>query len=308
MTQVTVVMSTYNGEAFLREQLDSILAQEGVNVKLYVRDDGSRDGTVQMLEQYDDQYDNFVFWNRGRVENLGIKHSFLGLLHDALCAEPDCAYFAFADQDDFWQPDKLAAGVAMLQTVENTGDARALYYSNKTFVDVQLKLISQEHIRYYGDFLEACYGCLASGCTMVMSRALAQTATEAIPEIDCIHDAWVYRLAKATGARIVFDEKSHILYRQHGNNVCGVDACVPSLNRWQNLFRRREHPIQRFMQEISLLHGNLLAGEEKKYVENLCAYNHSLKATLALACSPLAKKRGWKTRCLWIAKVVFRTL
>lgn len=308
MTQVTVVMSTYNGEAFLREQLDSILAQEGVSIRLYVRDDGSRDGTVQILERYDDQYENVVFWNRDRVENRGIKSSFLSLLQDALCAEPDCAYFAFADQDDFWLQDKLSAGVTMLQTVEKTGGAYALYYSNKTFVDEKLKLISQEHIRYYGDFLETCYGCLASGCTMIMSRALAQIASEKIPEIDCIHDAWVYRLAKAIGARIAFDEKSYILYRQHGNNVCGVDACVPSLNRWQNLFCRREHPIQRFMQEISLLHGNLLVGEEKKYVENLCVYNHNLKATLALARSPLAKKRGQKARCLWIAKVVFRTL
>ena len=123
-----------------------------------------------------------------------------------------------------------------------------------------------------------------------------------------LHDSWVYRLAKAMGASIVFDEDSHILYRQHGVNTIGEAGCTPSLYRWGNLFRKREHPIQGFFSEIDQYMGDCIGRDEKKYIDWILTYNRSLKSKLMLAFDPQARKRGLKSQVLWIAKLVFGTL
>ena len=73
MEKVAVIMSTYNGERFIREQIDSILAQEGVEPLLVIRDDGSTDGTTRIIEEYSERCGNVVFQNRGEKKNLGVK-------------------------------------------------------------------------------------------------------------------------------------------------------------------------------------------------------------------------------------------
>lgn len=100
---ILVLMSTFNGEKFIREQIESILAQENVNIKLLVRDDGSTDKTLDILNEYK---------NKGKLnyyigKNLGPQLSFMHLLQNA----PYCEYYAFADQDDVWLKDKLSTAI-----------------------------------------------------------------------------------------------------------------------------------------------------------------------------------------------------
>lgn len=97
---VQVVMSTYNGEKYLKEQIDSILSQEGVDVRLYIRDDGSSDRTTDILASYQEHKN--VKIEKGN--NLGFAKSFLTALDE--CDEAD--YYAFSDQDDVWEKDKLS--------------------------------------------------------------------------------------------------------------------------------------------------------------------------------------------------------
>lgn len=92
---ITVLMSTYNGEKYLKEQLDSILNQEQVDLKLLIRDDGSTDGTVNILKEYENSHTN-IKWYSGL--NLGCGKSFFQLVLDA----PKSDYYAFVDQDDVW--------------------------------------------------------------------------------------------------------------------------------------------------------------------------------------------------------------
>lgn len=92
---VQVVMSTYNGEKYLKEQIDSILSQEGVDVRLYIRDDGSSDRTTDILASYQEHKN--VKIEKGN--NLGFAKSFLTALDE--CDEAD--YYAFSDQDDVWE-------------------------------------------------------------------------------------------------------------------------------------------------------------------------------------------------------------
>ena len=94
--QVAVLMSTYNGEKYIRDQIDSILSQIKVNVTLFIRDDGSTDSTVKIITQYTEKYSNIKFWVG---ENIGVGNSFMQLLY-SLTDEFD--YYAFSDQDDIW--------------------------------------------------------------------------------------------------------------------------------------------------------------------------------------------------------------
>ena len=102
MDKVAILMSTYNGEKYLDEQIGSILAQEGVDVTLYIRDDGSSDRTAEIIKYYCKRYHNVSFT---QGENLGVGNSFMQLVYDA---KDVYDYYAFADQDDIWLRDKLS--------------------------------------------------------------------------------------------------------------------------------------------------------------------------------------------------------
>ena len=127
---ITVLMSTYNGEKYLHEQIDSILRQQGVKVNLLVRDDGSTDNTLAILDKY--QEEGLLTFYTG--ENLGPQRSFLHLLQQA----PQSDYYAFADQDDIWLEDKLSTGIKQLQ---NDKEKPALYFSQTQLTDEELNPI-----------------------------------------------------------------------------------------------------------------------------------------------------------------------
>lgn len=209
--EILVLMSTYNGEKYLREQIDSILAQEGVDVRLLVRDDGSTDSTLDLLEEYKEK--RGIDYYTG--ENVGPQRSFMQLLEQA----PDCDYYAFADQDDVWLSDKLASAVKRL---EKYTAVPALYFSQTQLVDEELHPLQNVYIHPYLTFGESLLYKFASGCTMVFNRNLRKLCIARPPEVMPMHDMWVYGVAAAVGAAIEFDEQPHILYRQHASNVVGL--------------------------------------------------------------------------------------
>ena len=180
LIKVAIIMSTYNGEKYLREQIDSILNQKNVDVELFIRDNGSSDSTAEIISDYAVKNHNVIFWNKDSIINRGIRDSFLTLLKEVCDEYTDINYFAFADQDDVWKSEKLYAAVKMIE--ENADrETPTLYYSNKTFVDADLNLISEEHIKYYGDFFEALWPSLASGCTMVFNKKMAEMSVRHLP-------------------------------------------------------------------------------------------------------------------------------
>ena len=164
--QVTVLMSTYNGEGFLREQLDSIINQQSVNVKLRVRDDGSTDNTIDTLLEYADKID----LTRGR--NMGVGNSFMQLVYSAGF---DSDYYAFSDQDDIWMSNKLAAAINKLDGVKGP----ALYASNQLLVDAGGQEMSIRYESNPGSGWEQTirhnYMC---GCTMVWNKEFQRLICE----------------------------------------------------------------------------------------------------------------------------------
>ena len=117
--KVVVLMSTYNGEKYMRHQIDTILNQDYENLELFVRDDGSKDSTLNILEEYASSHAN-VSYVKG--ENLGSNQSFLEMVKIA----PDADYYSLADQDDDWMPDKISHAVEKIES----GDY-LVYCSNK---------------------------------------------------------------------------------------------------------------------------------------------------------------------------------
>lgn len=212
--KIAVLMSSYNGEAYIRQQIDSVLAQQcDGQPELWVRDDGSSDSTRDILQQYADA--GLLQWYTG--ENLKPAHSFMDLILHC----PGYDYYAFADQDDFWMPDKLARGITQLEGVEGPG----LFFANAQLVDQDLNYLGRDVYRVPPptDFHTlACAGGIL-GCTCVFNRALAELLqSRPMPGAIVMHDFYAALVCVLAGGAIRYDAEPKMQYRQHGSNVVGV--------------------------------------------------------------------------------------
>ena len=162
-SKVTILMSTYNGERFLNEQIDSILQQEDIEACLFVRDDGSKDKTISILEQYQEAH--VLRFYQGH--NLGPAMSFMNLLMEA----PATDYYAFSDQDDFWEKDKLSVAVDSLRKYP---DEPALYFGRTQLADKKLNILPSPELAPKLTFGESLIHEFIPGCTMVLNNKLRE--------------------------------------------------------------------------------------------------------------------------------------
>ena len=214
-SRILVLVSTYNGEKFLSQQLDSILRQQAVNVSIIVRDDGSRDGTIAILETYSSIFPNVSFY---QGDNIGPCMSFFNLLTHA----NNYDYYAFCDQDDVWDSDKLASAITKLE--QQPKDQPLLYISNLKVVDEQLTFCRKAHQKNYNpqNRYSGLVDFYAVGCTEVFNQK-AVDLTKAHIRKDCLmHDSWLFMICNFFGC-VIYDHEAHINYRQHDRNVVGTN-------------------------------------------------------------------------------------
>lgn len=215
MVSVVVIMSTYNGMRYLREQLDSLLSQEGLDVMIWVRDDGSSEPTRRILTEY--AATGHLQWVAG--DNLGAGDSFMEALR--LC--PIAAdYYGFCDQDDVWLPDKLAVAVKHLTATREEGPA--MVCSTVTITEEDLTPRTRTAVPRRGlSFRNALVQTAMTGLSMVMNKPGFDLLRSAIPRRGRIqmHDAWAYLVFSAFGT-IHFYDHPRVLYRQHASNVFGA--------------------------------------------------------------------------------------
>lgn len=212
MNSVTVLMSTYNGEKYLKEQIDSLMLQKNVDMKILVRDDGSSDKTTCFLDDYQDK--GVLTWYTG--PNLRPAKSFLNLIMNA----PKSDYYAFCDQDDVWNEDKLERAVI---TLEKYGDASIprLYCANYQLVDANLNNLPDNGHVSTTTFNEALVSSCCTGCTTVFNRALLEILQKGEPDTIVMHDDWCHKVCLAVGGTVYYDTTKVLKYRQHGNNADG---------------------------------------------------------------------------------------
>jgi glycosyltransferase involved in cell wall biosynthesis len=222
--RVVVLMSTFQGEEYVTEQIASILAQLPEDGRVLIRDDGSRDGTVSRIEAF---HDPRISVTRGT--NVGFLRSFLLLLQDV---PTDGDMFMWADQDDVWLPGKVERSRRYLEGRQSTP---ALYCSRLRLADRELNPIGMSPALNRGpSFENALVENIVTGCTTAFNRAaLDLVRKHGDIELLHFHDWWLYLVVAAFGD-VYVDAEPTVLYRQHGGNAIGMGA---GLGRYLTILR-----------------------------------------------------------------------
>jgi len=217
--KVCVLLSTYNGERYLQEQIASVRAQEGVKVCLIVRDDGSTDSTAVLLSRF--QNENQLKLIPGGI-NLGPAMSFLKLLE---AAPNDCQFFAFCDQDDVWKTNKLANATTVLAPFGD--ELPAMYCSRLEVVDSSLRFLGLSRVPKRMEFANAMVENVATGCTIVLNQRARSLIVSNLPDQCDMHDWWIYLVISCFG-KVIYDPAPSVHYRQHVGNTVGTSVSMRS--------------------------------------------------------------------------------
>lgn len=236
-TTVHILLASYQGARFILEQLDSFANQTHTNWTLTVSDDGSNDGTQDIVLNFKKKVTQTVALVQGPRQ--GSTANFLSLLKNVQDIQPN-DLIAFSDQDDVWMPHKLARAAQYFDELSrNQGNKQLphLYCTRTQLVDEDLKMIGMgKYPRKPLNFCNALLENVAAGNTIVFTPALQKLLLQINPVDSIWHDWTTYILATACGGTVHFDDQPSLLYRQHGGNVFGSNFGVKaSLHRLQEL-------------------------------------------------------------------------
>jgi len=216
---IAVLMCTYNGEKFLIEQLDSLLSQSHKNLIIWVSDDGSTDATLIILEQYQKHFPK----DKLKIIDGPGKGSVINFLALLCNQDVKADYYAFADQDDIWETNKLSSALAAINTLPKT--TPTLYGSRTKIVSAEGVAIGLSTIfRKTPCFENALVQSIAGGNTMLMNNAAVNIIRQAGVLEVVSHDWWAYMLISGAGGTVIYDKRTSLLYRQHGNNQVGENT------------------------------------------------------------------------------------
>ncbi len=296
MKKILVLLSTYNGAQFLREQIDSLLKQVDVYMHILVRDDGSTDNTKRILFEYKNTYPEKFTIIQG--ENLGWRHSFFELLCFAKRNMVAYDYYAFCDQDDIWLPTKLKRAVEKIG--ELTTDIR-LYCSNLYYYKDGINFgLIRTNI-----WMPTPENCLilnyATGCTVLFNRNLLNALVGSMPKMSVNHDMWAYQVAVLLGS-VYIDMESYILYRQHQGNQIGAKKrwrtkWTRRLKSFTTLQKRHEREFQ--ARELERCFGEHLSQRSFKAVYKVAHYREKFALRFSLAFDK-SYSTGYKCNDLWL--------
>jgi glycosyltransferase involved in cell wall biosynthesis len=231
-SSVAVLLCTYNGGRYLTEQLESIADQQGAQVHIYVSDDGSTDQTLHLLDR---------FLARGGKLSIrkGPGRGYVANFLSLICSPIEADYFAYADQDDVWDPDKLSRALAALSSVPD--EMPAVYCSRTRLVNDMGKFIGLSPLfRRPPVFANSLIHNVGGGNTMVLNRS-ARDLLRAAGLVDVAsHDWWTYILVAGSGGAIIYDPHPSMCYRQHDGNLIGSNmSWRDRLNRFYLALRGR---------------------------------------------------------------------
>lgn len=301
MKSVLVLMSTYNGSLFVEKQIESIFNQKDVNVSILVRDDGSSDQTVEILTKCKAVYNNIEIISS---YNVGVKHSFLILMKEAQKFH-QYDYFAFSDQDDLWLPDKLSRALSMMELTNSS-----FYYSSCKVVNENLITIEENHVLPEMPSIGKAMVCNSIlGCTVVFNRSLLKIANCCMPDINKImmHDSWLYKIALATGFKVIYDKTPHILYRQHRNNTVGARKSFVKKSTGRLKSFKRGNIRYCEIYEIYTNCVNYLTKDAVKQLEPIIGYqNKSLKERIIISLDNNYRTNFLVSDIIFVVSILFK--
>ena len=218
---VCILMTSYNGEKFIRQQLDSIFSQTFENWQLIISDDGSTDKTKEIILEYQKIWGEKIQLRKGPQK--GFVENFLSLACDKkLTAD----FYAFCDQDDVWLPQKLEIAIKQINN-SCLNNEPYLYCGRTVYVDEKLDTIGQSTLfEQPPSFDNALVQSIAGGNTMVFNRAskLLLETVGLVPTPS--HDWWLYLLISGVGGKVFYDPNPLVLYRQHENSIVGENNSI----------------------------------------------------------------------------------
>ena len=219
---IDILMAVYNGEKYIRKQLDSITSQTAANWKLFISDDGSTDGTYKILQEYQKCYPERIVLQRTEKNSGSADKNFFKLLSKA-----EHNYIMFCDHDDVWHPRKIEETYRKMLELEGTVKNKPLLvHTDAKVVDDNLEVINNSLFRMQGlnprasELNNLLVQNIVTGCTMMVNKQLIDML-KPLPKFDIMHDWWFALVACCLG-KIEFLPKKTILYRQHGKNQVGA--------------------------------------------------------------------------------------
>lgn len=280
-----ILLSTFNGECFLRAMLDSLAQQLDAKSLVYWRDDGSSDATIEVVRGY---YKYIDIREVSGDARLGPCASFLALLREAA---PHHASFHFADQDDVWEPGKVAHS----RKVVTQNEVPTLFHCRQQLIDCSDRPLRLSRLSGPGSFQNALCENIAVGCTVAFNQSAALLVAKENPKHALMHDWWAYLVVSAVG-RIEYDSNPWIQYRQHSQNVVGG-----SQGFFQDWYKRIRRHIGRpsnaptrigQLSDLLDIHGEILTYEQRSQVERLLAGQTSLSQRLKNCVVPPATRQS----------------
>ena len=235
--KIAVLLATYNGEKYLREQLDSLLAQDFDDFACFIHDDDSTDNTREIIAEYCNTYpETFIEIKEQRTGEKGARDNFLFLLKKV-----EADYYMYCDQDDVWLPKKISKTFSVI--MKHTIGKPACVYTDLKVVDQKLNIISNSYFSYRSlDPWRNSYKTLliisiCTGCTMMLNRMLR----DEVLKLKCnsyihMHDIDTAITAALLGDIEFLDEPT-ILYRQHNDNNVGANPQKGILSSIIHIFR-----------------------------------------------------------------------
>lgn len=283
MNKVAVLLATYNGQKFIDDILDSLMFQKFF-LQIYARDDGSKDCTYKILANRNAQLHllDDLFGNVGVLANFNI-----------LVEANDAPYMAFADQDDIWEPEKLAAQMDVMRHMEGHYGSQTplLVHSDLAVCDANMKLIAPSFWKFQRlnpqvtAFSRLLVQNNVTGCTVLINRALADLAFP-IPREAVMHDWWLALVASAAG-KIGFVPRPLVRYRQHGANQIGAvsGSLLGAMRRLQKIdprasLRSGQRQAQAFSERFKDVSGMERAVHIASRYANISQHNYLSRVSI----------------------------
>lgn len=288
--KVDILLPTYNGEKYIREQIDSIIGQDYPNWKLIIRDDGSKDRTLQIVKEYKEKYPDKIQLVYDTKGNFGVTYNVFELLRYS-----KSPYTMFCDQDDIWKPDKIKILLQCIKKAEqNERSKPILIHSDACIVDAQLKTIHPSFANYIhwdkrkDTLANLIQRNVVQGSSTIINRKLLEKVKQLSNINGCksvTHDWWIAVIATLFG-KIYYCDKVLMLYRQHGNNIIGASS---NTLRIQNLLKltNKEFSDLRFRfyltsnpllcKQILKVYGKELSNHQKKILKHFQTRPNDMK-------------------------------
>lgn len=273
MDNVSIVLSTYNGEKYLEEQIESILSSTYKDFELYATDDGSQDDTMEILGRYKEKYPDRIHVSQNET-NLGVTMNFLNAI-----SKMTSEYIMLCDQDDVWNMDKVARTLKRMKQMEvQFGKGLPIaVFTDAYVVDDKLNILHESFFKSSRlnprrvDLPHLLMENKLIGCTVMINQALQRILqSNPLPKRAKFHDGWLGLIAASVG-RIGFIKDSTLLYRQHSSNVVGNRGFLSYvIERVSNIRKQRRALLELYVQaeEFASLYNKYLDYKNLEIINN----------------------------------------